>query len=159
MVCLEDGITSCGFRKMAAYVARLNADTDVYYVTTAHQYKSVRNAINGSRGAGGDLDGDQVDQVAHGLLGADMLGFSSMTGYADLTRRISRRVRELDPSIYQVWGGIHPIIHPEDAIAHDVDAICTGEGEFAFETFFDAFKDGRDYTGTDNFWFLSLIHI
>ena len=153
MVCLEDGITSCGFRKMAAYVARLNPDTDVYYVTTAHQYKSVRNAINGSRGAGGDLDDDQVDEVAHGLLGADMLGFSSMTGYAELTHRLSRRVRELDPSIYMVWGGIHPIIHPEDAIARDVDAICTGEGEFAFETFFDAFKDGRDYTGTDNFWF------
>ncbi len=153
MVCLEDGITSCGFRKMAAYVARLNPDTDVYYVTTAHQYKSVRNAINGSRGAGGDLNDDEVDEVAHGLLGADLLGFSSMTGYADLTHRIMRRVRALDPSVYMVWGGIHPIIHPEDAIAGAADAICTGEGEFAFETFYDAFKDGRDHTGTGNFWF------
>ena len=41
-------------------------------------------------------------------------------------------------------GGIHPIIVPEDAIQH-ADAICTGEGEFAFAEFFDAFKNGRDY--------------
>jgi radical SAM superfamily enzyme YgiQ (UPF0313 family) len=76
-----------------------------------------------------------------------------MTGYSELTRRIMRRVRELDPSIYQIWGGIHPIIHPEDAITADVDAICTGEGEFAFEELFAALKDGRDPTGTKNFWF------
>jgi radical SAM superfamily enzyme YgiQ (UPF0313 family) len=153
MVCLEDGITGCGFRKMAAYVARLNPDTRAYYVTTTHQYKSVRNAVSGHRGEGGDLSDDQVDEVAHGLVGSDLVGFSSMTGYAELTRRISRRVRELDPSVYMVWGGIHPIIHPEDAILADVDAICVGEGEFAFEEFFDAFKAGHDYTGVKNFWF------
>lgn len=31
-----------------------------------------------------------------------------------------------------IWGGIHPIIYPEDAISADVDAICSGEGELAF---------------------------
>jgi radical SAM superfamily enzyme YgiQ (UPF0313 family) len=153
MVSLEDGITSCGFRKMAAYAARLNPATDALYVTTTHQYKSVRNAINGSRGAGGDLTDDQVDEVAQGLLGSDLIGFSSMTGYAGLTHRLARRVRELDPSVYMIWGGIHPIIHPEDAITGEVDAICIGEGEFAFEEFLDAFKAGRDHTNVKNFWF------
>jgi radical SAM superfamily enzyme YgiQ (UPF0313 family) len=152
MVSLEDGITSCGFRKMAAYAAKLNPDTEALYVTTTHQYKSVRNAINGSRGAGGDLTDEQVDEVAQSLLGSDLVGFSSMTGYAQLTHRIARRVRALDPSIYMIWGGIHPIIHPEDAITGEVDAICTGEGEFAFEEFFDAFKDGRDHTSVKNMW-------
>jgi radical SAM superfamily enzyme YgiQ (UPF0313 family) len=138
---------------MAAYAARLNPDTEAFYVTTTHQYKSVRNAINGSRGAGGDLDDAQVDEVAHGLIGTDLIGFSSMTGYAELTKRIAHRVRELDPSIHMLWGGIHPIIHPEDAITGEVDSICTGEGEFAFEQFFDAFKDGRDHTAVKNMWF------
>jgi anaerobic magnesium-protoporphyrin IX monomethyl ester cyclase len=155
MVSLEDGITSCGFRKMAAHVARLNPATDAFYVTTTHQYKSVRNAINGSRGAGGDLTDEQVDEVAQGLLGSDLIGFSSMTGYAGLTHRLARRVRELDPSVFMLWGGIHPIIHPEDAITGEVDAICTGEGEFAFEEFLDAFKDGRDHTNVKNMWFKS----
>jgi radical SAM superfamily enzyme YgiQ (UPF0313 family) len=153
MVSLEDGITACGFRKMAAYVARLNPETDAYYVTTTHQYKSVRNALNGSRGTGADLTDAQVDEVAHGLIGTDLLGFSSMTGYAELTKRIVHRVRELDPSVYMMWGGIHPIIHPEDAIDSEIDAICIGEGEFAFEQFFDAFRDGRDFTAVKNMWF------
>ncbi|HWF75089.1 MAG TPA: hypothetical protein VG186_17200, partial [Solirubrobacteraceae bacterium] len=110
MVSLEDGITSCGFRKMAAYVARINRDTEAYYVTTA-RYKTIRNGITGGRGAGGDLSDDEVDEVARGLVGADLLGFSSMTGYADLTHRIIRRVRELNPAVYMIWGGIHPIIN------------------------------------------------
>lgn len=153
MVSLEDGIVACGFRKMAAYVASLNPDTGACYVTTAHQYKSVRNAINGSRGTGGELTDAEVDEVAHGLLGADLIGFSSMTGYSALTKRIVRRVRELDPSIYLLWGGIHPIIHPEDAITADVDAICVGEGEFAFRDLRAALEDGRDFTDLKNFWF------
>jgi radical SAM superfamily enzyme YgiQ (UPF0313 family) len=152
MVSLEDGITSCGFRKMAAYAARINADTEAYYVTTS-RYKTIRNGITGGRGEGGDLSEDEVDEVAQGLVGADLLGFSSMTGYAELTRRVVKRVRELDPSVYMIWGGIHPIIQPEDAITADVDAICTGEGEFAFHEFFDAFSEGRDHTEVKNFWF------
>src|SRR5580658_1847535 len=152
MVCLEDGITSCGFRKMAAYVARLENETEACYVTT-NRYRGIRNALFGGLGAGGDLSDEEVDEVAQGLVGADLLGFSSMTGYAALTRRVVKRVRELDPSVYMIWGGIHPIIHPEDAITAEVDAICTGEGEFAFREFFEAFKDGRDPTGAGNFWF------
>ncbi|HEY5316983.1 MAG TPA: radical SAM protein [Solirubrobacteraceae bacterium] len=152
MVSLEDGITSCGFRKMAAYVARINRDTEAFYVTTA-RYKTIRNGLTGGRGAGGDLSDDEVEEVAQGLVGADLLGLSSMTGYADLTRRVVKRVRELDPSVYMVWGGIHPIIHPEDAITADVDAICTGEGELAFHELLDALNEGRDPTDVKNFWF------
>ena len=152
MVSLEDGITSCGFRKMAAYVRQLNADTETCYVTT-NRYRSVRNALFGGLGSGGGLSDDEVEQLAHDLVGADLIGFSSMTGYADLTHRLIRRIRQLDPSVFMIWGGIHPIIHPENAITGDVDAICTGEGEFAFEEFFDAWKGGRDYTEVKNFWF------
>ncbi|HWF36032.1 MAG TPA: cobalamin-dependent protein, partial [Solirubrobacteraceae bacterium] len=152
MVCLEDGITSCGFRKMAAFVASLNADTQACYVTT-NRYRGIRNALFGGLGSGGGLADDEVDEIAQGLASADLIGFSSMTGYADLTHRIVRRVRELNPSVYMIWGGIHPIIHPEDAITADVDAICTGEGEFAFQEFYDAFTAGRDHTHVKNFWF------
>src|SRR3982074_3702389 len=102
MVSLEDGITSCGFRKMAAYVRRLNADTEAYYVTT-NRYRGIRNALFGGLGSGGDLNDEEVDELAQGLLGSDLIGFSSMTGYADLTHRIISRVRQLDPSIFIVW--------------------------------------------------------
>ena len=153
MVCLEDGITSCGFRKMAAYVERLHPGTESCYIST-ERYRSVRAAVRGM-GDRAVVSDTQVDEIAEGLRGSDLIGFSSMTGYAELTRRVIKRVRELSPQTYMIWGGIHPIIQPEDAIRADVDAICTGEGEFAFEQFFDAFKDERDYLGTKNFWFKS----
>jgi anaerobic magnesium-protoporphyrin IX monomethyl ester cyclase len=152
MVSLEDGITSCGFRKMAAFVAGLNADTQACYVTT-NRYRGIRNALFGGLGSGGGLADDEVDEIAQGLSTADLIGFSSMTGYADLTHRIIRRVRELNPAVYMIWGGIHPIINPEDAITADVDAICTGEGEFAFQELFDSLQRGHADTSVKNFWF------
>ncbi len=153
MVCLEDGITSCGFRKMSASVCRINPDTKAFYVSTQH-YRSLRGAIFGTFGSSGDLEDNDVEAIAQQLASsADLIGYSSMTGYSALTRKIVKRVRELAPSVYQIWGGIHPIIHPDDAITADVDAICTGEGEFAFAEFFEAFKHGKDFLATQNFWF------
>jgi anaerobic magnesium-protoporphyrin IX monomethyl ester cyclase len=151
MVCLEDGITSCGFRKMAAYVAQLEPDTESVYIST-ERYRSVKAAVRGM-GDKGRMPDEQVDEIAQGLKGSDLVGFSSMTGYADLTHRVIKRLRELNPSTYIVWGGIHPIIQPEDAILGDVDAVCTGEGEFAFEELLQGLKEGRDVTKTKNFWF------
>jgi radical SAM superfamily enzyme YgiQ (UPF0313 family) len=152
LVCLEDGIISCGFRKMAAWVERLNADSVPCYVST-NNYRSLLRALTGTTASSGTLPPEAVDEIARGLVDADLIGFSSMTGYADLTKAVIRRVRELSRRPYIVWGGIHPIIHPEDAIAADVDAICTGEGEFAFTEFFEHWRAGRDFTGVGNFWF------
>jgi anaerobic magnesium-protoporphyrin IX monomethyl ester cyclase len=152
MVCLEDGITSCGFRKMAAYVAQLNPDTESCYVST-NRFKSLSNLLRGTFGTEGELSDEGVDEIAQHLATADMVGFSSMTGYAELTRRVAKRIRTINPDTFLIWGGIHPIIDPEDAIGAEVDAICTGEGEFAFREFYDLFTSGQDYTGVQNFWF------
>ncbi len=152
LVSLEDGITSCGFRKMAAFAARINEDTESCYVST-NRYRSIRNGLRGTLGSAGSLEDEDIDLAARELIGADLVGFSSMTGYAELTRRLITRVKELDPSTYVIWGGIHPIIQPEDAILADVDAICTGEGEFAFEELRQLLIEGRDPTDVKNFWF------
>jgi radical SAM superfamily enzyme YgiQ (UPF0313 family) len=152
LVSLEDGITSCGFRKMAAYVARLNEDTESCYVST-NRYRSIRNGLRGTLGSAGSLEPEDLDRAAHELAGADLVGFSSMTGYADLTRKLIARVKAIDPSTYVVWGGIHPIIHPEDAILSPVDAICVGEGEHAFRELYGGLMDGRRPTDVKNMWF------
>ena len=149
---LEDGITASGFRKFAATAARLQPGTTTHYVSTA-RWVSVRQAIAGTMGDSTDLPEEQVDEIAQGLAGADLVGLSSMTGYAALTHRVIARLREIAPDTFIVWGGIHPIIEPEDAVTAPVDAICTGEGEFAYAALLDRLREGRDHTDVKNFWF------
>ncbi|MFK8048176.1 MAG: radical SAM protein [Halioglobus sp.] len=152
MVCMEDGIMACGFRKFAGHVERLIPEARFCFVST-NNLRSLTSALIGNTGGGGGLDEQAVDEIAQDLADSDLLGFSSMTGYADLTKVVIKRVREINPNCTIIWGGIHPIIHPEDAILADVDGICTGEGEFAFEQFYSALCEGRDYSDTPNFWF------
>jgi radical SAM superfamily enzyme YgiQ (UPF0313 family) len=152
LVSLEDGITASGFRKFAASATRLRPQTSTHYVSTT-RWASIRAAITGTLGDTTDLTEDEVDEIARGLADADLIGFSSMTGYAALTRRVITRLRELSPDAFIIWGGIHPIIHPEDAVLAPVDAICTGEGEFAYQELIHCLEEQRDYTGIKNFWF------
>ena len=49
LVSLEDGITANGFRKIAAYIDRLNPDTESYYVTT-NTFRSLLTSIRGTSG-------------------------------------------------------------------------------------------------------------
>jgi anaerobic magnesium-protoporphyrin IX monomethyl ester cyclase len=150
LLTLEDGLANPGFRKFAAYAKRLHANTDVYFVVTGN-YRSFKDLMI-PRIAGNALHPDDVELIASEIAQADIVGFSSMTQYAEATIALIRAVRRHNPKTYIVWGGIHPIIEPTDAILH-ADAICTGEGEFAFAQFLTAFKEHRPYFDTPSFWF------
>src|SRR5438067_2658945 len=152
LVSLEDGITATGFRKFAAYAEKINADTRTFYVGT-QRYRSMWKSFARKVGEGRSFGAAEVEEIAHELADADVVAFSSMTGYADLTKELASRVRELNPKAYTMWGGIHPIIYPEDAIKADVDAICTGEGELAFAEWLHHFENGSDFSKTSSFWF------
>ena len=152
LVSLEDGTTATGFRKFAAYARRLEPGTRTNYVSTS-RWATIRGALKGTMGDKADLTDEEVGEVVDGLVGADVVGFSSMTGYSELTHRVIARLRERSPETFVIWGGIHPIIHPEDAITAPVDAICTGEGEFAYEQLLACLREGRDHRGVQNFWF------
>lgn len=150
IVSVEDSLISVGVRKVSSFIKRLNPDTTSYYIPLTN-YRSFRSILR--PGYADTLDTQiQARRMAERVAHADIVAFSAMTHVAKHTQLIIQEVRRINPSAYVVWGGIHPIIVPEDAIAH-ADAICTGEGEFAFEEFFDAFCDGRDFTSTRNFWF------
>ncbi len=149
LLTIEDGLNNTGFRKIAAYIKSLNANTDVYYVVTGNVRSFAYHLM--TRGAN-TLSAADVDKIADTVADADVVGFSAMTQYANATSEIIAAIRKRNPKAYIVWGGIHAIIEPEDAILH-ADAICTGEGEFAFENFLKAFREGRPYYDTRGFWF------
>jgi anaerobic magnesium-protoporphyrin IX monomethyl ester cyclase len=152
MVSFEDGITATGFRKMAAFMERVNPDTRLFYVGT-NSYRSFWKSISRKMGTAVTFGPEQIEEIARGIAGAEVLAVSCMTGYSETAKKVIARVRQLSPESYIMWGGIHPIIYPENAIEADVDAICTGEGELAFAEWLELYSRGADFTKIQNFWF------
>ena len=148
LACVEDGLENIGFRKFAAYVKSIHSKTKVAYIPTGNWRGFVR--IMSERGAG-TLTHNDINEIAKFLAEGDLIGLSSMTQYSSTVHDIISCIRKRNPKAYIVWGGIHPIIHPEDAIKH-ADAVCTGEGEFTFKTFLELFKNEKDYTTAPGFW-------
>lgn len=148
LVAIEDGLNNYGFRKIAAYVRQIYRDTKIFYVTTGNS-RTFRHLLFAKSGRG--LDNSDIAAMATDLAQADVVGFSSMTQYAPLTIKLISAIRAVNPKIMIVWGGIHPIIEPEDAIRY-ADAICTGEGEFAFALFLEALERGQSIDNIPSFW-------
>ena len=123
LACVEDGLENIGFKKFAAYVHSIHQDTLSAFVPTGNVYSLIRHITE--KGAG-DLNKNDIHTVAQFLAEGDLVGLSSMTQYSPTVHKIIAAVRQLSPNAYIVWGGIHAIIHPEDAIKH-ADAVCTCE--------------------------------
>ncbi len=147
LVNVEDGILSIGFRKMAALVRSLYPATEVRYVAPGR--RSIREHLFPSTPR--ELD-EAAEEIAWGVRGADVVGFSSMSIHSATVQNVIAHLRRLSPRTYVVWGGCHGILSPESAIEH-ADAVCTGEGEVAFSKFLTAFERGQDHFGIGNFWF------
>ena len=149
LACVEDGLENIGFKKFAAYVRAIHENTKAAFIPTGNVYSLIRHI---TENADGKLNENDIQIVAQFLSEGDVIGLCSMTQYSTTVHKIISAIRRLNSRAYIVWGGIHAIIHPEDAIKH-ADAVCTGEGEFAFKTFLEHFKNGKDYTTTPSFWF------
>ena len=149
LACVEDGLDNTGFRKIAAFIKSIHQNTQVAYVPTAN-WRNLIGVLMERKG--GNLQSNDITEVATFMAAGDVAAFSSMTQSAPTVYKIIAEVRRINPKTYILWGGIHAIITPEDAIKH-ADAVCTGEGEFAFQTFLENFKKGKDFTSTPSFWF------
>ena len=149
MACFEDGLDNIGFRKISSYIKSINTRTKVAYIPTGNLRSLLKTIIG--KGAGG-LSEEDILSIAKFLSKSDIVGICSMSQYSSMVKSVISKIRELNPSTYIIWGGIHPIIHPEDAISV-ADAICTGEGELAFEKFIISYRKGEDYKATPSFWF------
>jgi radical SAM superfamily enzyme YgiQ (UPF0313 family) len=150
-VSVEDSIKAIGFRKVAAVARSIHPDTEVCYVTPSGMRAFFRLLFKRDR-INNTLSDEDLKNIGNHLAKADIVCFSSMTPFADATKKIIAAIREINSKTYIVWGGIHPILNSEDAIQH-ADAICTGEGETAFQNFLLDYNNGKDYTVNNNFWF------
>ena len=149
LACVEDGVANTGFRKIAAYIKSIHQNTKMAYIPTFCKGSWINKILRKTKLNFGD---NNVHQVAQWMAKGDIAAFCSMTQSSSNVYKIIDEVRRLNPNSYIIWGGIHAIVEPEDAIKH-ADAVCTGEGEFAFKTFLELFKKGEDFTTAPGFWF------
>jgi anaerobic magnesium-protoporphyrin IX monomethyl ester cyclase len=81
----------------------------------------------------------------------DLVGVSVMTSMLNEAIYASRVARDAPNRPIVVWGGPHPTVLPEEAIAHDsVDVIALGEAEEALNELVAA---GGDPEGIDGLWY------
>ena len=146
LVCIEDSLMAIGFRKMASYIRLFNSDTNNFFITSAESL-TIKRVVKGTYGEAQKYSDEMIRNIALSLAEADIIGFSCYSSHATIVKRLFKEIKTLNSRAYIIWGGIHPIIDPEDAIQF-ADAICTGEGEFAFRDFFSAYSEGKDYFST-----------
>ena len=84
-------------------------------------------------------------------LNPKLVGFSVLSPYALIARRLTKLIKNINPSCLVIWGGIHPTIASEDCI-NDVDMLCMGEGEEAIQELARNLKDNKPYQSIKNLW-------
>lgn len=74
-----------------------------------------------------------------------MIGFSVMTSQASLAFDLSKLIKARYPDIRIVWGGIHPILFPEQTLrSSNIDIVVTGEGSKTMRDLIDCLNGGVD---------------
>jgi len=83
------------------------------------------------------------------------VGISSMTGYQIRHGlAIAQMVRDLNPEIPIVWGGVHPTIHPDSTVQHGlVDVVVVGDGEETSIELANALERKTDLSGVEGIVF------
>jgi len=67
--------------------------------------------------------------------------------------KVARAVAEMRPGMYQVIGGVHATLRPDDCIRGPFDAVCVGEGEDALVDLAAHVERGERPTHLQSFWF------
>jgi anaerobic magnesium-protoporphyrin IX monomethyl ester cyclase len=102
-----------------------------------------------------DMQVDVFDPVM--LKDIVCVGISTLTG-EQITHgiEVAQLIRNVNPRIPLVWGGIHPSIMPEQTLLHPlVDFVMYGEGEEAFPMFVNALDTKSDLSCVPNLYIKS----
>ncbi len=125
LVGFYDGLHSIGLRRLDSYIRQSYEDVELY-LYNVNGYKAMLEAYF-FKSPEPRLNHEFTRRVA----GADVIGVSCMSNYSPLASEFIRKVKEINPSCYIVWGGPHAIMTPESCFP-EADAACVGEGEEAF---------------------------
>lgn len=82
----------------------------------------------------------------------DIAAFSATTNAFPYASRYAKEIKENFEKTLTVCGGKHPTLSPEEAIEHDFDVICIGEGEYPMLDLCNRLEKGEDIADIQNLW-------
>ena len=83
----------------------------------------------------------------------DVVCYSVTTGIHTFLVDVNRKVKEVKPSVFSLFGGPHATFTPELVEEVGVDAVCRGEGEQAIVELLNRMQKGEDFYDCLNFYF------
>jgi len=85
-------------------------------------------------------------------LDADLMAFSTTTNAFPYAAENADKLKKRH-SVLTICGGIHPTLHPENAIAAPgLDIICIGEGEYPLLELCNCLETGNDFSSIQSLW-------
>ena len=88
----------------------------------------------------------------------DIIAYSITTGKHGFYQRINLELKKKF-RFFAVFGGPHATFFPEFIEEEGVDAVCRGEGEYAFLELVQALGSGKDHRGIQNLWVKQDVNI
>ncbi|MGL5540932.1 MAG: DUF4080 domain-containing protein [Erysipelotrichaceae bacterium] len=87
---------------------------------------------------------DNIERIVNQILAskAAVVAFSVYIWNIEETKRIVKKLKTANPDLHIVLGGPEVSFDCHDLFQYGVDAICQGEGEFAFWEYVDAYRLG-----------------
>ncbi len=80
-----------------------------------------------------------------------VVGFSSVSSQFHFVKELAHKIKEVDPGIMTVCGGVHPTIAPASILeSKHLDVFFMGESEKAFVEFMNCVEQGKDWKTTPN---------
>ena len=91
---------------------------------------------------------------------AEVVAYSVTTGFHNFYRNFNEALKKRHKHLISVFGGPHITFSPDFIEqSHFIDAICRGEGDYAFAEFLDKLATNGDYHLTPNFYVRRNGHI
>jgi len=142
-------LSSYGFRVVSAVVKEKHPDMEMLFLTVGNTF-GILNVLKGNLKS--ELNTDDFASMGAYLAEFDVAAIACMSEHASVAKEIIAATRKQKSQTYVVWGGIHAISDPKDAIPH-ADAVCTSEGEATFPLLLEQLAKGTRKPEVESFWF------
>jgi anaerobic magnesium-protoporphyrin IX monomethyl ester cyclase len=139
-------INSNGLRTISSVLKKNGHKTKLIFLTPGELFKEFRyDSIGGI-----SYSHKQLEDLSNIIKKCDLVGISVMTNYFEKSAQVTHNIKCLDIPV--AWGGIHPMIKPEESLKY-ADMVCLGEGEEAILELVNKMEDNKNYFNIKNFWF------